>query len=144
MKYELTDKTLYDVCEPVEPDEDINNLVGAMWDIVREGKGVGLAANQIGSTKRVIVVNTNTTRTVMVNPVILKTSPQMVSSREGCLSFPGKQVTIPRHKQITVVWRTTEGEEKKQKLRGLDGIVVQHEVDHLNGITCMERANGLG
>ena len=138
MKYELTDKTLYEICEEVTHGEDVSDLVRGMVKIMYEGKGVGLAANQVGDIRRVIIINADNFRKAIINPVITKTSKQTVKSVEGCLSFPKKEATIIRHKQITVEGFTPDWKPFKQKLRGLTAICVQHEVDHLNGITCIK------
>lgn len=133
MTYELTDKTLYDTCREVQQGEDISELVEAMRAIMYNGKGVGIAANQIGSTLRVIVINTRDFKKVIVNPVITKRCSGTVLSVEGCLSFPGRLIAVERDKQITIRGFNLDWTPFKRKLRGKAGICVQHEVDHLNG-----------
>jgi len=137
--YELTDKTLYQVCRDVEPGEDVTGLAQAMLAIMHKNKGIGLAANQIGDDRRVIVMHCEGFwNLVLINPVITKRSENVTGSKEGCLSFQptwSNQVTIQRHKIVTVEATTLDGKPFKQKFRGLPGFCVQHEIDHLNGIT---------
>ena len=104
-----------------------------MKKVMHEGKGVGIAANQVGSLLRVIIINTRDFKKVILNPVITKRCCGIVKSVERCLSFPGRLVAVERDKQITVRGFTPDWTPFKQKLRGQAGICVQHEVDHLNG-----------
>lgn len=118
----------------VEPREDVSALVGDMWAVMEAGNGRGLAANQIGVLKRVIVVHADSFKQVFVNPVIVRKAGYG-KSEEGCLTYPGVKVRVPRAKRITVegfdeLWRPVQF-----KLQGLAAICVQHEIDHLNGIT---------
>jgi peptide deformylase len=124
---------------------EVKGLIADMWHVVRgnneDGRmGCGLAANQVGSTKRVLVINTRHTQFTAVNPVITKMSSQQVVSEEGCLSFPeGLLVKIHRAKQISVNFLDAKGKLKKMKLRGLESRAFQHEMDHLDGITIKDR-----
>jgi len=133
-------KYLYDVCEEVEDIQACAQLYEGMVKILDNSKspdghrGVGLAANQVGDNRRCIMISTQHFRTFMINPEIKKRSKQTVMSEEGCLSFPGQQTTVPRSKQITVEWTTLQGKKKNQKFRGLESRVIQHEIDHLDGI----------
>ena len=88
--------------------------------------------------RRVILVSADRFGKAIINPVITKRSCGKVRSIEGCLSFPGKKVTIKRDKQITVEGFDVKWKPIKQKLRGLAAMCVQHEIDHLNGITCIK------
>lgn len=143
MYYELTDKTLYSVCEDVEQGEDISQLINAMKRIMVDGGGCGLAANQIGSNKRVIVISVPGTGITVINPVVKLLGKQHVPSMECCLSFPGQQALIMRH-HIVEISGYAEGWKPIEDLRllGKAAITTQHEVDHLNAITCMEKSDG--
>lgn len=136
--YKLTKETLYDVCEEVPHGEDIIELAKAMALVMYDGRGIGLASNQIGSNKRVIIINVGNFTKVIINPIITKKSIQTLKSVEGCLSFPMQKATIVRHKQVTVQGFTPDWKPIKQKLRGIAAICVQHEIDHLNGVTCIK------
>jgi peptide deformylase len=149
----VTDKNkLITPCEPcssVEEGEEIGvKLLKELGD-----KGVGLAANQIGINKRVCVVNVKEP-IVLVNPVIETKSPELFAFAEGCLSFPNDGVTTIRHKHLTItadnhtgklhfgVWNENneDGYNKEDKLNyALETACVQHEIDHLDGITMYDR-----
>lgn len=137
---QLTSRALDVVCDPVTQGDDVGSLILSMEMVMTNGRGVGLAANQIGVTKRVIIVHTQDFRQVFLNPVIVKRYGGMQTSREGCLSFPGKTAVLVRHKRVIVEAYKPDWTPIRRKLKGLAAIVVQHEVDHLDGITCMQRA----
>lgn len=96
--------------------------------------GVGLAANQIGILKRVIVVKTNIAREWLINPVIISSSIETEVAREGCLSYPGIFKDIERYCWVEVSHMTPNGVHQAVIYRGYTSRVVQHEIDHLNGI----------
>lgn len=139
MGYQLTEKTLYQKCREVQPGEDVADLAAAMIKIMQEKKGVGLAANQIGDDRRVIVIGTPDFRAVIVNPFIKKRSCGEMKMVEGCLSFPGEFREVIRDKQVTVAGLTVDGQPFQTKLRGLEACVAQHEIDHLDGITIIDK-----
>jgi len=137
----LTHTEIKTVCTPVEPGEDINYIIAKMNIGIREGKdGLGLAANQVGETKRIIMVDNGSFKHIFLNPVITRRYGGTINSREGCLSFPGKTALVVRHKQITMEGLSPTGEKLAFKLKGLNAIIIQHEVDHLDGISCMDKA----
>lgn len=143
-------------------DKDIQRLVDDMFDTMDANKGIGLAANQIGVSLRVIVVDiTNVpresswsdeitiaewrgpcekvqsyTRFALINPVVapLASSPR-VKAREGCLSCPGASVKITRRDSISVKASDAQTNEVRFWCSGWLSRVIQHEVDHLNGLT---------
>lgn len=141
----LTNNLLHIQCVEVEQnDPDIKSLLLSMWVIMYQGKGCGLAANQIGSNKRVIVVdNGSGLKLALINPVIVKRYGGKSTLKEGCLSFPGKQALVVRDKQIIVEALDQNFKPIRRKLKGLASRIVQHEVDHLNGISCMDREAGV-
>lgn len=134
----LTPIHLKTVCTAVEPGEFVGHIIAKMR-IAVEG-GVGLAANQVGETKRIILIQTPTFRQVIINPVIIRKYGGTIMSTEGCLSFPGKRVRVSRHTRVEVEGLDAEGQTIKFNLKNLNAIVIQHEVDHLNGITCIDKA----
>lgn len=119
-------------------------LGGLMLQTMREWGGVGLAANQVGRLVRVIVVDLGGEPYVMVNPRITKLSPELQLSREGCLSIEAgrRQGQVYRAKRIVVEWVDEAGESRKQKFAGLIAAVIQHEVDHLDGVLWTDKAVG--
>ena len=127
---------LTSVCKPVKPKDDLSSLISDMWGVIRDSEqGAGLAANQVGALLRVIIVDVQVVRMTVLNPKITKRSEELVRSEEGCLSHPGKIQYKKRNKRITLEGFDANWEPVKRKLKGLPAIVVQHEIDHLNGKT---------
>lgn len=134
------DVELKQIAEEVPEDMDVSELVTNMISTMNHYKGVGIAANQVGCLLRIIVIKIGGNVQVLINPVIKKRKLGKMRSREGCLSFPdtmirGHQVTISRDKMIIVEGFNQYWKRVNLKLRGLDSACVQHEIDHLNGIT---------
>ena len=96
-------------------------------------KGAGLAAPQIGVLKRVIAIKSKKPY-VMFNPIIGKKPSPMTITEEGCLSIPGERIRIPRRKNIIVKYQDLFGKTQVKKFSGMDARVIQHEIDHLNGV----------
>ena len=118
---------------------EIHKLFTDMCDAMYEEDGIGLAAPQIGINKRVIIVDETTEEHgrythLMVNPKITWKSKEEVVIDEGCLSVPDQNGEVSRPKEIKVTFQNKDGKYKKWKLDGLAARVVQHEVDHLDGI----------
>lgn len=129
---------LEQISKEVEHLEDVKYLVEGMFKVMSDNGGIGLAANQVGILKRIIVINTMTLRQVIINPVIVKRSIKTVNSLEGCLSFPNEQRKVKRSKRVEVVGFDENWRPIRLKMRFLDAMCVQHEIDHLNGITIMD------
>lgn len=137
-EYNINNKTvLHKVAQDVTPDDDVSSIVRLMFKALDDSPiaGIGLAAPQIGISKRIIILIHNKVATVLINPIIKPKNLGVTTSREGCLSYPGKIVKKKRHKMIVITGLHSSGTIIKLKLRGLDAFVAQHEVDHLNGIT---------
>ncbi len=94
---------------------------------------VGLAANMIGIRKRIIAIRMEDTYLVMLNPEILKKSARTYKTAEGCLSLDGERETL-RHDWIEVKFRDMEFKKQRQKFSGLTAQIIQHEIDHCDGI----------
>ena len=124
-------------------------LIQKMFFTMRRVNGVGLAAPQIGKSIQLAVIEISKTGLrpgvvelgpmVIVNPVILRRSKQLVADWEGCLSFPGARGLVPRSKKITVAFLDREGKKKTVELEGFQARVFQHEIDHLNGRVYVDR-----
>lgn len=131
---------LKNVCEEVPKGEDVRHLIIEMINVMAYPNGIGLAANQLGEMRRVIVFCLGNTKGIVINPQIeVRGKTSQLVQKEGCLSFPGKQVWVPRHRHILVTgfnenWRPLRFGAKNFKAR-----VIQHEVDHLDGITMCDR-----
>ena len=145
MELKFNHSVLYKVAKPVPQNEDITELYRAMFDLMITSKGIGLAAPQVGIPKRLIVFLRGQVPYTIINPVITKRKLGKMRSIEGCLSFPetlgeqGKQVKVSRDKQITVEGFNQYWKPIRLKLRGLDSCVIQHEIDHLDGITIIKK-----
>lgn len=103
--------------------------------------GIGLAANQAGLEDSIIIVLHNGKYHTLVNPEILWRSKDTVVCQEGCLSFPGLYLEIPRHAEIKATYQTITGETKDVSASGLLAILLQHEIDHLGGMTFLSRTS---
>jgi peptide deformylase len=116
-------------------DVHIQRLVDDMWETLREAPGVGLAAPQIGESRRVLVAEYEDQRVAIVNPEITKRSEDEVLGTEGCLSIPGYVGDdVPRAASISVKGRDPRGKEIRIKAEGWFARILQHEIDHLDGI----------
>ncbi len=128
--------------EPIRTiDDEVRERAAAMIDLMHESKGVGLAANQVGWLERLIVVSPTAERgqeTVLVNPVIREASGRKVGE-EGCLSVPGVYADIERAARVTVEALDLDGEPISIETGGLAAVVLQHEIDHLDGILFLSK-----
>lgn len=102
--------------------------------------GVGIASPQIGKNIRAIVVDLGKKVDCYINPEITKTSEKMIESEEGCLSVPGKFGIVKRHKKISVRALNRHGRLVEMDLKKFQAIVFQHEIDHLDGILFIDKA----
>ena len=116
-------------------------LINRMIKEMRSNNGVGLAAPQVGVNQNIIVVGIGDKPIVMINPVIVEGYGPLIESEEGCLSIPGLYGYVVRTDSIRVQALDKKGKMFEMKLQGLSARVVQHEVDHLNGILFIDRAN---
>ena len=125
-----------------EVDKKIQDLIESMFELMYEGKGLGLAAPQIGELKRLFICHIpDDNPRVFVNPEIVQTSEEQVLLEEGCLSIPGIYAEILRPRQVTVQAWNEKGKPFTIDADGLLARVVQHELDHLNGILFVDRLN---
>ena len=130
---------------PVERfDEELATLVGHMFETMKLGKGVGLAAPQVGLGHRLFVMQIDGDKQrVFINPEIVETSVELVSFEEGCLSIPGVYADLERPAEIRVqAWN----ERGRRFVLGADGFlarVIQHELDHLDGALFIDKARNL-
>jgi peptide deformylase len=132
--------TLRLVAAPFEPGEITEDFIRDMIETMREKDGVGLAATQVNVAKRVVVVTDLEDTYVLVNPVVVAVSERAVRDKEGCLSLPGYQAEVRRYEKIIVRALDEHREEFELKADGLLARVLQHEIDHLNGIMYIDRA----
>ncbi len=132
--------------------EELQTLIEDMIETMRNEPGVGLAAPQVNVSLRVIVVeypedeedeNAQPRLFVVVNPEIIRASEEKVMGTEGCLSVPGLIGDVERHAEITVKGKTRRGQPLKLKLKGWTARIFQHEIDHLNGILFIDKAENI-
>lgn len=126
---------LKDVATPT-----MQELVNTLKATMKKENGVGIAAPQVGIHERVIIAETEAGPTAFINPEIIETSFKMVDSEEGCLSVPGVWGVVQRHRSVKVKALNEQAEEVVLKANGLLAIIFQHEIDHLNGILFIDRA----
>lgn len=117
------------------PNPNMTRLVNRLKMTMKLYSGVGLAANQCGVQERVFIIGTEWFQMVCINPKIIKQSAEVEKLREGCLSYPGLFVTIPRSKSIDVEFYTETGELKQLTIDGITAQCFQHELEHLDGKT---------
>ncbi len=115
-------------------------LIDELKETMKKENGVGIAAPQIGVHDRVIIAETDGIPTAYINPEITTRSFRMVESEEGCLSVPGCWGIVKRHRSVTVKTTIETGENVVLKAQGLLSIIFQHEIDHLDGILFIDRA----
>lgn len=123
--------------------DELEELAQAMLKIMRGFGGVGLAAIQLGLPKRILVGESDGSEFVLVNPEIKELSDELEEFDEGCLSFPVKTFRIQRPSDVTVSYRNTDGTKAEETFVGLAARIVQHEIDHLNGVTILDRVSSL-
>ena len=134
------DKLLRQVSKPVEKVGDIEReLMKDMLDTMYTAKGIGLAAIQIGVSKRIIVMDISKEENkkkpmYFVNPIIIKKNDEKVTYEEGCLSVPNQFAEIDRPSKCEVEYLDYNGNKQHLKAEGLLATCIQHEMDHLEGI----------
>jgi peptide deformylase len=127
--------------EVAEFDDDLSRLVERMGRLMVDANGVGLAANQVGVLRRLFVfrVGDEDEPRVAINPRIVDPSGERETDDEGCLSMQGVLVPVERHAALTLEAQDVTGATLRLELDGLDARVVQHELDHLDGVLILER-----
>ncbi len=118
--------------------KEVLKLVKDMQETLKHAKGAGLAAPQVGMSQRVILAQIGRRTVTMINPDILSRSTETAVAEEGCLSLPGLWTDVPRAVAITVRYVDEKGQPQERKLENMDARVVQHEVDHLNGVLIVD------
>lgn len=140
MKY--PDPRLRKICIPVDAvDTSVRALVERMWELMLSGRGVGLAAPQVGLTVRLFVASPDfgaDDLRVYVNPEIID-ARETFEADEGCLSFPGIHCNIKRSRIVTVRALGLRGEQFEETVEDLGARIVQHEIDHLDGRLLVDR-----
>jgi peptide deformylase len=136
------DPVLKSKASPVrEVGSSLRSEVERMIAIMRDGMGVGLAATQVGILRRVLVFQAGPGKpTALINPEIEWLSDELVLAEEGCLSLPRVSLDVERPLHARVGGLDLEGEEMTIEASGLEARVLQHEIDHLDGVLILDRA----
>lgn len=132
------DPVLRTVCEPVDTfDSTLRDVAEEMLALMRQHAGIGLAAPQVGLRQRLIVASIADRHLVLANPAIINAS-QPRDFVEGCLSLPGIQANVRRPERIRVTGYDMHGQRLSFGANGLWARVIQHELDHLNGVLILD------
>lgn len=122
-------------------DETLERLADEMLETMREHEGVGLAANQVGRLKRILVAALEDEEYVIVNPELNVIGDESEKDIEGCLSIPEIQVEVERPVRVAVSGQDRLGSPVRLEAEGLLARILQHEVDHLNGVLILNRTD---
>ena len=137
----LGDPVLRASALPVERfDDTLRAEIERMGELMHDALGVGLAATQLGVLHRVLVYRaySDDPLTALVNPVLEWKSEELEIAEEGCLSLPGVHVDVERPVQVRVSAQDANGKKIKVEAEGLEARVIQHEIDHLNGVLILD------
>jgi peptide deformylase len=127
--------------EVEEFDGDLTRLVERLEHLVRDANGLGLAATQVGVLRRVFVFlpDPEEDPVALVNPRLTVTSDERESDSEGCLSLQGVVIPVERHARVTIEAQDPQGNDLRLELEGLPARIIQHELDHLDGVLILDR-----
>lgn len=143
------DKFLTKKTDPVkEINDEIRQLVEDMADTMYQAPGVGLAAIQVGENRSIIVYDPeadkeNRPYKALINPEIISMEGEIISENEGCLSVPDFRADVKRAEFAVVTGIDLDGNPVKIEAEGLLSVILQHEIDHLNGILFIDRISSL-
>ena len=144
----LQTSTAWTDADAIQGYNDREKFESDMIKLMLDERGMGLAANQIGITKRFFAIGHDSFDTfqkhaIIWNPQVINSSEEKVIDVEGCLSFKNVFVKVERPKIIEVQYETTQGKTRFAKLDGMESKCFQHELDHLDGITFNKRVSKL-
>ncbi len=117
----------------------LTDIRDEMYETMKQYNGIGLSAPQIGYNSRLIAVSTDKIKTFMVNPKIIE-AEGTVEFTEGCLSIPGVYGEVTRSKKVVVKYLDRYSNSHITEFEGIESVVIQHEIDHLNGILFIDKA----
>ena len=136
-------------CEPVgEVDSDVRTLMDDMMESMHAADGIGLAASQVGVSRRVIVVDVThsdpeSTALAMADPEIVSASDELMTNEEGCLSLPEHYAEVTRPAAIRVRYLDRDNEIRELDAQGILATCIQHEMDHLDGVLFVDHLSAL-
>jgi peptide deformylase len=143
--YQLGDKILRQPAKRVTKiDDELRDLVRKMLQTMYSQDGIGLAAPQVGIHKQILVIDVEFDKPeieplVLINPTVKRSGGKPVSDQEGCLSVPGVFMDVLRPDEIEISYKDEFGRLKTLTADGLLSRVIQHEIDHLNGVLFVDR-----
>ena len=152
---EYPDSILHQKCEPVfQIDDELRAFLDDMLETMYADKGVGLAAPQVGVLKRMIVIDAEQEEDeeghhqkgnpmFLINPEITYKSEETIFFCEGCLSVPGQRADVERHQKIKVRYQDKSGRTQEIEAEDYLAVVLQHEIDHLDGILYIDHLSRL-
>ena len=143
----LPNELLHKVSSKVDVfDKSLKKLVDDMFETMYKNNGIGLAGVQVGVLKQIIVIDINyegqVFKSEVINPKIVSFSNEKSIMEEGCLSVSGRTCKVNRPVEVAVEYQTVDGEKHKIEAKGLIAKCFQHEIDHLKGITIVDREEG--
>lgn len=137
-------------------DDELRKLIDDMGETMFKAPGIGLAAPQVGVNKRVIVYDVNAENKTddeareikqefraLINPEIISASGSIVSKEEGCLSVLDYNADVKRYEKVSIRALNLEGRQLEFNMEGIPAIIMQHEIDHLDGILFIDRISAL-
>jgi peptide deformylase len=146
---QLGEKVLRTPAKMVRNPKDVRTLAAQMLATMRQARGVGIAANQVGAGLRLFIVAPEPSERyphaprlppiLMINPRLINHSKKRVTDWEGCLSIPGMRARVPRWQRIEIEFTTLQGERLRAELTGFVARIFQHEFDHINGRVFLDR-----
>lgn len=131
--YTMLDDEIPEYLGPL-PNPDMLTLVARLKVTMKLYGGLGLSANQCGVYERVFVIGYGDQSFACINPKIVNHSEELVRDKEGCLSYPGMYLTVPRYKWVEVEFLDEMGKLVQTRFEGITARCFQHELDHMNGI----------
>jgi peptide deformylase len=149
--YQVGNPVLRKIAEPIANvrDREIQQLIAQMLITLKESKGVGLAAPQIGRSLQLVIIASHPNQrypnaptmlpTVMINPTLISGSDEIEKGWEGCLSVPMIRGLVPRYRQIEIAYTDPQGDRQNAKLTDFVARIFQHEYDHLQGKVFLDR-----
>lgn len=135
------DEVLKRKAEPVRKvNTAVRRILDDMAETMYDAHGVGLAGNQVGIAKRLVVIDVGDGLLQLINPEIVRRSGEIVEDTEGCLSIPGWQGEVPRDRQVQMRAMLPNGRIAWFDAENLFARAIQHEIDHLDGVLFLDRA----
>ena len=146
----MNNPILRNISEEIEEiNQDLIIFCHKLIVLMYQNKGVGLAAPQVGENIRVIATSQRDKKktkdkflgeTIMINPKIIEKSKETILREEACISLPNCTGMVKRHQAITVEFLDLKGKKQNKKYKEFNAVIIQHEIDHLDGILFMDKA----